>query len=112
MPKPSSEHAYVPDEKTRDYLLNLVHPDGGSKAIWFNSLGYSQERFKELSRDLLRIAQNCQSFDTESTAFGVKYKAMGLVGCDGHRPGFVLTVWMVEDGDAPRFITAYPEEEK
>ena len=31
------------DAKVRDYLLNLAHPDGGSKAIWFHSLGYDRD---------------------------------------------------------------------
>ena len=39
MPIPDCKHAVVADEKVRDYLLNLEHSDGGSKAVWFHSLG-------------------------------------------------------------------------
>ena len=81
MPIPDSERAVVEDEKVRDYLLNLDHLDGGSKAVWFHSLGY----------------------------VGVKYKSMGHVGRPDRRPGLVLTVWIVEDDDPPRLVTAYPE---
>jgi hypothetical protein len=46
------------------------------------------------------------------TPFGVKYKAAGLVGRDGQRPGLVLTVWGVEDNDPPRLVNAYPDDSK
>jgi len=41
MPLPDAKRAVVADEKVCDYLLNLSHPDGGSKAVWFYSLDYT-----------------------------------------------------------------------
>jgi hypothetical protein len=35
MPIPNATEATAASEKVRDYLLNPVHPDGGSKAAWF-----------------------------------------------------------------------------
>jgi hypothetical protein len=110
MPIPDASRATVKDAKVRDYLLNLGHPDGGPKAIWFHSLGYNRDDWHYLADDLLAIARNCTKFDTETTRFGVKCKALGSIGRPGHRPGNVLTVWIVEDGDPPRLVTAYPEE--
>jgi hypothetical protein len=109
MPIPDAERAIVEDAKVRDYLLNLAHPDGGSKAIWFHSLGYHRDKWQCLAEDLLAIARNCTMFDTESTRFGVKYNAVGTVGRADYRPGEVVTVWIVEDDDPPRLVTAYPE---
>lgn len=109
MPIPDADRAVVEDAKVRDYLLNLAHPDGGSKAIWFGSLGYSRDEWHDLAADLLAIARNCTTFDTQTTRFGVKYKALGTVGRNGHRPGVVVTVWIVEDDDPPRLLTAHPE---
>ncbi|MCA9163040.1 MAG: hypothetical protein KDA62_08675 [Planctomycetales bacterium] len=111
MPIPNAKRAFVAIEKVRDYLLNLEHPDGGAKANWFRSLGYTQEHSQLLSDHLLSIASDCDDFDTETTPFGIKYKAHGMVGCPGHRPGRVLTVWIVEDDDPPRLVTAYPDED-
>ncbi len=108
MPIPDAKRAVVEDAKVRDYLLNLAHPDGGSKAIWFHSLGYDRDEWHNLAADLLAIARNCTTFDTETTAFGVKYKALGIVGRPESRPGVVVTVWIVEDDDPPRLVTAYP----
>ncbi len=44
MPIPNVTEATVAPEKVRDYLLNPEHPDGGSKAVWFQSLGYARDR--------------------------------------------------------------------
>ena len=112
MPIPSAEQAKVAAEKVRDYLLNLEHPDGGSKAAWFHSLGYARERWQQLAEDLLAIARHCRRFESEATRFGIKYKAAGSVGRPNHRPGAVQTVWIVEDEDPPRLVTAYPDDER
>jgi len=53
MPIPDAERAIAADEKVRDYLLNLEHPDGGSKAVWFHSLGYARDEWQLLADDLL-----------------------------------------------------------
>jgi len=112
MPIPDSERVVVAVEKVRDYLLNLDHPDGGSKAVWFHSLGYAHAEWLQLADDLLAIARKCDDFDTETTKYGVKYKATGSVGRPGYRPGTVMTVWIVEDDDPPRLVTAYPNGDK
>ena len=112
MPIPDAEQAVTATEKVRDYLLNLEHPDGGSKAIWFHALGYTRDDWQVLADDLMAIARNCAEYDTEITQFGVKYKAAGSVGRPNQRPGNVLTVWIVEDDDPPRLVTAYPDEYK
>lgn len=112
MPIPDAERATIAPEKVRDYLLNPEHPDGGSKAVWFSTLGYSRDDWKLLADDLMAIARDCDEFDTETTQFGVKYKVRGLVGRSNHRPGNVLTIWIVEDDIPPRLVTAYPDETK
>ena len=98
--------------KVRKHLLNLAHPDGGSKAVWFHSLGVTRDDWTYLAAALLAIARNCERFDTETTRFGVEYKTSGTIGRDGHSPGPALTVWIAEDGDPPRLFTAYPKEAK
>lgn len=111
MPIPDAERAIVAVEKVRDYLLNLEHPEGGSKAVWFHTLGYRRDQWHLLADDLLAIARDCGEFDTETTRFGIKYKVSGLVGRPNYRPGTVRTVWIVEDDNPPRLVTAYPEED-
>jgi hypothetical protein len=109
MPIPDAERAIVTREKVQDYLLNADHPEGGSKALWFVSLGYEQHDWQILADDLLQIAKTCDRFDTERSKYGVKYKASGMISRPHHRPGRVLTVWIVEDEDPPRLVTAFPD---
>ena len=109
MPFPDAEHAIVSEEKARDYLLNLNHPVGGPKAAWFISLGYAQDRWHELADDLLRLARTSNDFVAKASPCGVKYEVAGEIGQAGHRPGSVVTVWIVEENQPPRLVTAYPE---
>jgi len=109
MPIPDADRALASREKVHGYLLNHEHPDGGSKSIWFGSLGYHRQDWQLLANDLLAIAQTCQHFDTESSEYGVKYKASGTLLRPNHRPGRVTTVWIVEDDCPPRLVTAYPD---
>lgn len=112
MPIPDAESAVVAAEKVRDYLLNRDHPDGGSKAVWFESLGYTRSNDSALAEDLLAIARECETFGSEITKFGVESNAVGVIAAPGHRPGHVMTVWIVEDDDPPRLVTAYPDSGK
>jgi hypothetical protein len=110
MPFPNAARAVIADEKVRDYLLNLEHPDGGTKAVWFHSVGYDRDQWRLLVDDLLSIARTGDDFHSEITQFGIKYKVAGKVGRPNHRPGNVITVWIVERDDPPRLVTAYPDE--
>lgn len=108
MPLPNAEHAIVAEEKIRDYLLNPSHPVGGPKAVWFASIGYRLDRWQELADDLLELARTSDDFTAKSSPFGVKYELSGEIGRPGHQPAVVLSVWIVEDDNTPRLVTAYP----
>lgn len=110
MPIPDAGQAVVSRDKVVHYLLNPEHPDGSSKAAWFASLGYERDEWQILANDLLKIALDCKQFVAEPSAFGVKYKVRGIVGRPNHRPGDVITVWIVEGNDPPRLVTAYPDD--
>ena len=111
MPIPNANEATAATEKVRDYLLNLEHPDGGSKAAWFRSLGYVRDRWQELASDLLALATTCEHFATVRTPFGVKYIVKGQIGRKSRRSASVLAVRIVEADRPPRLVTAYPDEE-
>ena len=108
MPIPKATEAVAKIEKVRDYLLNLDHPEGKSKAALFESLGYTRSRWSRLANDISTIARSAPEYSVESTAFGVKYIASGVIGLDHERTGIVLTVWIIEGDRPPRLVTAYP----
>ncbi len=109
MPIPDAERAVASREKVHDYLLNHEHPEGGSKAVWFRSLGYEQYDWHLLASDLLAIAKTCEHFDTLQSIHGVKYTAVGSISRPDHRSGRIVTVWIVEDDAPPRLVTAFPD---
>ena len=108
MPFPNADHAVIAEEKIRDYLLNPSHPIGGSKAVWFASIGYALGNWQDLADDLLNVARTSEDFVAKSSPFGVKYEVSGARGRPGHRPGLVVSVWIVDENDHPRLVTAYP----
>ena len=108
MPIPNAEHAVIAEEKIRDYLLNPSHSVGGAKAVWFASIGYTMVNWQDFANDLLRVAQTSEDFIAKSSPFGVKYEVSGELGCPGYRPAVVLSVWIVEENDPPRLVTAFP----
>lgn len=108
MPFPDAEHAIVAEEKICDYLLNADHPVGGSKALWFASIGYTLANWQQLAEDLLHLAIARDDFIAKPSLFGVKYEVTGEIGRPGYRPATVVSVWIVEEDASPRLVTAYP----
>lgn len=112
MPIPNAQSAFIPPGKLTQYLLNVTHPVGSSKARWFLSLGYHPDNPDQLGDDLLDIVRNSSDYVDEVTKYGVKYTVRGrLKSLDG-RLANVRSVWIAEtDTPQPRLVTAYPDEE-
>lgn len=111
MPIPNAHLAFVPPEKLSDYLLNVAHAIGGSKARWFISLGYDPIDPAELEADLLGIVRSSSNFVAQQTQFGVKYIVRGWINAPNGSRASLRTVWITVVGmPEPRFVTAYPEK--
>ena len=54
---PNAEKARVDDSKLFDYLLDLAHPEGGAKARFYASVGFTAANANELRNQFLRIAK-------------------------------------------------------
>jgi hypothetical protein len=50
--------AIVSADKLRDYLLSSAHPIGRYKSAFFRSLGYAQDQWHVLERDLRAVLSN------------------------------------------------------
>ncbi len=102
--------AIISVDKLRDYLLSPSHPIGRFKSAFFRSLGYEQENWQVLERDL-RLMLSGEAQPAGSTQYGKKYAVPGsLVGPNG-RTARVVGIWIILTGEmVPRFVTAYPEE--
>ncbi len=110
MKLPNFENAIVPPEKLRDYILSSAHPIGRFKSVFFRGLGYSAETYERLESDI-RALLVAEAELAEANKFGSKYLVRGSLSGPNGRSGLIVTVWIIISGeDAPRFVTAYPED--
>jgi hypothetical protein len=101
--------AIISSEKLRDYLLSAAHPIGRYKSTFFRSLGYSQEQWQVLERDLRTILSN-EAQLSGRTEYGQKFTVRGVLSGPNGRAAAIVSVWIILTAEtAPRFVTAYPE---
>lgn len=79
MPHLDPDRLQVDPRKLRDYLLSPEHPQGGAKARFFLSLGYSRERPWELGAELRRLGGTEEITVTVRSVYGVKHVVDGLL---------------------------------
>ena len=106
---PGSEHAIIDAAKLRDYLLSHEHPVGRFKAVFFETLGYSQASWQTLQDDLLHLCRTGSAVEGQASRFGRKYEVRGSLEGPSGRRAEVVTVWVILVGEnVPRFVTAFP----
>lgn len=109
---PHAELARIDTEKLRDYLLSPSHPIGRFKAPVFQALGYTQDRWEQLSVDLRQQHVSSDVDDVVETAHGTTYIIRGNLKGPNGRSFPMMSIWIVLKGEEfPRFVTAYPEEQ-
>jgi hypothetical protein len=98
----------VAEPKITNYLLDLSHPLGASKAAFFRDCGFSHAEWQTMAAALAAHPVLNQIESKTDTPHGSKYVVRcNLATPDGRNP-CVVTVWMKE-GDTPaRLVTAYP----
>lgn len=106
---PNAEHARVDRDKITDYLLSEEHPDGRSKAFFFQRFGFHIDLWAVFADALRRHGlANPVTVVCEAT-YGTRYVVEGEVETPDGRNPRVRTVWIVERGTTvPRLVTAYP----
>lgn len=106
---PGVSCAFVEQRKITEYLLNLDHEQGASKARFFLARGFSLAAWTALCDALVAQGTNNRVTKITQTVFGVRYQ----VDChcptpDGMNP-CIRSVWeIVHDGQCPRLLTAHP----
>lgn len=113
MKLPGADRAVVEPEKVRAYLLSPSHPVGRYKAAFFSALGYTEDHWEELQRDLLEIATADAAVPGRFSRYGSKFEVPAMLKGPSGRSAAVLTVWIVRHGEqAPRLVTAMPGEQR
>ena len=107
---PHLQNALVPKNKILDYLINLSHWVGGSKAIFFRNFGFNENNVNKFENSLLNIVRSNEVLKITQNAFGTKYIIDGIfITPDGRNPE-ITTVWFIENQtEIPKLVTAYPK---
>jgi hypothetical protein len=106
---PKRHLAEVPPQKITAYLLDDTHPEGGDKARFFLSHGFSPLRPQELSNALLGHVRELEIANTRTNPYGTTYAVDGPIAAPNGRKPFIRSVWVRESTRPnPRLVSAYP----
>jgi len=105
------DKTYIDSRKLIDYLLNLTHPEGATKAQYLNEMGYNQENYHILEADLRTQHLTRDAQPGKESNYGMKYEIVAhLVGPNGEKR-LIKSVWMIRKNDTfARLITLIPEK--
>ena len=108
-PLPNADRAIVSERKLLDYLLNLGHRSGRSKARFFMAHGFSRDQWHLLADAIRRHATEHPVVSEEATAFGTRYVVDRILHTLWGRTPQLRVVWFIDhSAEAPRLATAYP----
>ena len=108
MTLPNADRAHVPLEKLTGYLLDVEHPEGGSKARLLRAHGFDESTLDFLEDGLLAIARTGSVQDERWNGHATAYAVTGDLPTPRGTTARLRTVWAVDDRQEPRFVTAYP----
>lgn len=111
--KPDDKIEFVIDpRKLTEYLLNIDHPVGGSKAAFFlDTLQIKPNDWQYLADQFLQAAKLTTLHRLELKQYGASHGAYALVTGRNGRQVVVETAWQLQETGPARFITAYPASE-
>jgi len=108
---PGADSAIISHEKIVQYLLNVDHPDGGSKAAVLAHAGFSAARPEELERALREQHLPLSARKGKPSPFGEKYEVVAPLTGPKDRV-MVRSIWIIGQGEnIPRLITLVPEKQ-
>jgi hypothetical protein len=110
MKVPNGDQAVISQDKLCNYLLNVAHRRGSSKAKMLLAMGYLPEDWQRLESDIRVQHLNSEVDSVMNTAYGIRYDIVApLQGPVGQAVMF-RSVWQIDTGtQLPRLITMYPE---
>jgi hypothetical protein len=106
---PNADNLMIEESKIRDYLLNVLHPDGSGKAAFFMRFGFNMENWEKLAQALRKHALTYDVKSNVESQYGIRYIIDGKLETPDNRNPLVRTVWITEkDSKQPRLVTVYP----
>ncbi|MDM8161339.1 hypothetical protein QUH73_16070 [Labilibaculum sp. K2S] len=100
------------ENKVRNYLLNIGHPDGKSKAKFFiENLGIERNDWKYLSDQIEGGMKTALLYRIKNSKYGINHGAiMEIIGRNG-RTAIIETGWMIKNNESAYLVTAYPHSD-
>lgn len=110
MTLPHVDCANVEEKKIRQYLLNMAHPKGGSKARFFLGKGFEDKSWQAFRDAIIEQARRNPIADQSADEYSQRF----VVDCHCPTPDesnpCIRTVWEVlPENPCPRLITAHPK---
>ena len=105
---PFAARALVEERKIVEYLLNLDHPVGASKAKFFLACGFSLAEWVTLRRSLITHARTNAPTRRIGTPYGMRFTVECHCPTPNGRNPCIRTVWEIGADQQPRLLTAIP----
>lgn len=93
--------------KIVDYLLNISHPDGFSKARLFIQYGFHPERWEDFAKSIIAHAQIAEVVFQLETPFGKKIILQGNLETPSKKKLMIKSIWILAL-ESPILVTLYP----
>ena len=105
---PQANVLRIDQAKVQDYLLNLSHKEGGSKAKYFRNRGFKPEEWQVMVEALRQHGATQTVTEASESRHGKKFTVeCQIMTPDGKNP-CILTGWIQEGTKPPRLVTAHP----
>lgn len=99
----------IRNNKLVDYLLDLSHPRGGSKARFFLGFGFSRDRPMQLADALAdHVLETKGRWQGPAEGGPTKLIFEGRIRAPNGRAPWVRSVWQVEADGVARLVTVVP----
>jgi hypothetical protein len=104
------EHALIPDDKLRRYLL--LPREENDKSAFLALAGYTLATWEVLKQDLYELVKLHEVADTIISPYGIKHEIYGVLTGPNGQTLHVVTVWItLEATGETRFVTLFPDRE-
>jgi len=110
MKLPNRERAVIAPDKLTEYLLNVEHERGGTKARLLAQFGYNHDNWRQLDADIRRYHLDAETDAERRTLYGMRYEIRAPLQTPNSRTLMIRTIWKIDEGtDVPRLITLVPD---
>lgn len=103
------ERLSIREEKLTGYLLLKTHPFGGSKAVFFEIIGFFAVKPELFAAALMTHAQTSELTRVVEDKYGRSFVLEGTIENPRAREAVIRSVWLEREAGGPiDLITAYP----